>query len=347
MRICFVTDAWKPQVNGVVRTLEATRRVLENRGHLVDIISPDRFRSAPCPSYPEIRLALAGEKRVGPMIERFRPQALHIATEGPLGFAARRWAKRSGMPFTSAFHTHFPQYLSKRTRLNEGFFWPALRRFHAASSSVLCATDSMKRELARRGIVHTSDWGRGVDLAAFGPDGPPDAAILALAGGKPKLLFVGRVAVEKNLKAFLSLDIDAAKFVVGDGPQRRELMRAFPDAHFLGSRTGEALAAAYRTADCFVFPSMTDTFGLVLIEALASGTPVAAYDATGPRDILTNEVGAIGPDLTANVKRALAIDPAACVAHAKRFSWEAATDLFENALVPFGPAMAARAMETA
>ena len=347
MRICIVTDAWKPQVNGVVRTLEATRRVLEDRGHLIEIISPDRFRSAPCPSYPEIRLALAGEKRVGAMIERFRPQALHIATEGPLGFAARRWAKRTGLPFTSAFHTHFPQYLAQRTRLNQSLFWPAMRRFHAASSSVLCATASTKRELARRGIAHTNDWGRGVDLAAFSPTGPLDSAMLSRAGGKAILLYVGRVAVENNLRAFLSLDTDAAKFVVGDGPQRKQLMQAFPDAHFVGPRHGEELASAYRTANCFVFPSLTDTFGLVLIEALASGTPVAAYDVTGPRDILTPKVGAIGPDLGANVKRALSIDPLACVAHANTFSWEAATDLFENALVPFAPVMAARAMETA
>ena len=344
MRICIVTDAWHPQVNGVVRTLETTRRVLESRGHDVAVIAPDRFRSAPCPSYPEIRLALAGKKRVGEMIEALRPQALHIATEGPLGYAARRWAKRSGVPFTTAFHTHFPQYVARRTGLSEDLFWPAMRRFHAASSAVLCATDSLRQELARRGIPHSRLWSRGVDLSAFGPDGPRDERMLALAQGRPRLLYVGRLAVEKNLEAFLSLDIEADKFVVGDGPQRRHLERAFPRSHFLGKRSGEALAAAYRTADCFVFPSRTDTFGLVMIEALASGTPVAAYDVMGPRDVLSDRVGAVGPDLAANVARALTLDRATCHAHAQRYTWDAATDMFEDALIPLGTSMAARAM---
>lgn len=347
MRICIVTDAWEPQINGVVRTLQKTRCILEERGHQVEVICPNRFRSAPCPSYPEIRLALAGKNKVGQMIAHFRPQALHIATEGPLGYAARRWAMQSGVPFTTAFHTHFPQYLARRTGLSEDLFWPAMRRFHAPSSAVLCATDSLKQELIRRGVPHTRPWSRGVDLAAFGPEGPRDEAMTALAGDRAKLLFVGRVAVEKNLEAYLALDIDAAKFVVGSGPQLKELERKFPDAYFLGARSGAALASAYRTADAFVFPSKTDTFGLVMIEALASGTPVAAYDVMGPRDVLSSEVGAVGPDLAANVIRALSLDQASCVEHARRYSWQAATDMFEDALIPLGPSIAARAMHSA
>ena len=275
------------------------------------------------------------------MVEAARPEVLHIATEGPLGYAARRWAKQTGAPFTTAFHTNFPQYAARRTGLPQDVFWPAMRRFHAPASAVLCATASLAAELATRGIPHTSAWSRGVNLSAFGPDGPVDRTMLALANGRTMLLYVGRVAVEKNIRAFLSLPGDAAKFVVGDGPQRAALKKAFPAAYFLGTRRGAELAAAYRSADAFVFPSRTDTFGLVMIEALASGTPVAAYDTTGPRDVLTAATGAIGNDLAANVERALALDPAACIAHAQSFTWERATDMFENALVPLAPSRAA------
>ncbi len=335
MRIAIVTDAWAPQINGVVRTLQATRRELEARGHAVEVIGPDRFPNMPCPTYPEIRLALAGTAKVAGMIEGFGAEALHIATEGPLGWAARRWAKRRGLPFTTAFHTHFPEYVRRRTGLSPAFTWKLMRRFHAPASRVLCATDTLAQELARQGIGHTHRWSRGVDLSAFSPDGPADAEMIALAGSRRKLLYVGRVAVEKNLEAFLSLDTAAEKFVVGDGPQRAELARRFPTAHFMGSRTGAALAAAYRTADVFVFPSLTDTFGLVMIEALASGTPVAAYNVMGPRDVLDETVGATGPDLAANVERAVTLDADACEPFAQRYTWEAATDQFEAGLEPF------------
>lgn len=338
MRICIVSDAWEPQVNGVVRTLKMTRATLERRGHTVDVIGPDRFRSTPCPSYPEIRLALAGKTSVGRHIEAFRPNALHIATEGPLGYAARRWAKRHGLPFTTAFHTHFPEYVARRTGLSADVIWPVMRRFHSASNAVLCATNSLTEELVRRGITHTRKWSRGVDLEAFGPEGPLDDRMVAMAGLRPRLLYVGRVAVEKNLEAFLSLETGAAKFIVGDGPVRPELDQKYPTAHFLGVQKGEALAAAYRTADAFVFPSRTDTFGLVMIEALASGTPVAAYDVMGPRDILTRKTGAMHEDLGVAVSRALRLRRLDCVAHSARFTWDNATDQFEDALVPFGKA---------
>ena len=336
MRIAIVSDAWEPQVNGVVRTLQATRAALEARGHTVEIIGPDRFPSLPCPTYPEIRLALTGKVKIAGHIETFAPDALHIATEGPLGWAARRWAKKRGLPFTTAFHTHFPQYVQRRTGLSPAFIWRLLRRFHAPSSAVLCSTPTLASELASRGIGPTCRWGRGVDLAAFTPDGPLDDRMVAAAGLQRRLLYVGRLAVEKNLEAFLSLDTGAAKFVIGDGPQRAELERRYPTAHFLGSRTGEALAAAYRTADVLVFPSLTDTFGLVMIEALACGTPVAAFDAAGPRDVLDRSVGATGPDLAANIERAATRDRAACARYAQSFSWNAATDQFERALRRFG-----------
>ena len=335
MRIAIVSDAWEPQVNGVVRTLQATRAKLEERGHAVDIIGPDRFPSMPCPTYPEIRLALASTIRIACAIEAFAPDALHIATEGPLGWAARRWARRNGLPFTTAFHTHFPEYIRQRTGLSPAFIWKLMRRFHAPANNVLCATGSLGSELAAHGIAHTHRWSRGVDLAAFSPAGPLDDAMIASAGLQRKLLYVGRVAVEKNLEAFLSLETPGVKYVVGDGPQRAELQKRFPTTLFLGSRTGAALAAAYRTADVFVFPSLTDTFGLVMIEALASGTPVAAFDVMGPRDVLCPSVGAIGHDLSANIERAATLDPAACARHAQRFTWEAATTQFESGLQPF------------
>ncbi len=335
MRVAIVSDAWEPQINGVVRTLQATRRELKARGYAVEIIGPDRFPNMPCPTYPEIRLAMAGTARVAREIEGFGAEALHIATEGPLGWAARRWAKRRGLPFTTAFHTHFPEYVRRRTGLGPAFTWKLMRRFHAPASRVLCATDSLAEELARQGIGHTHRWSRGVDLAAFSPAGPLDDEMTARAGPRRKLLYVGRVAVEKNLEAFLSLNTAAEKFVVGDGPQRAELARRYPTAHFMGSRTGAALAAAYRTADVFVFPSLTDTFGLVMIEALASGTPVAAYDVMGPRDVLDKTVGATGPNLVTNVARAATLDAKLCAPFAQRYTWAAATDQFEAGLEPF------------
>lgn len=336
MRICIVSDAWLPQVNGVVRTLMATVSELSRRGHQVEVIGPDRFRSVPCPSYPEIRLALTGRHRVGAMIEDFAPDALHISTEGPLGFAARAWAKQAGFPFTSAFHTHFPDYVAKRTRLPADLFWPIIRRFHSASSAVFAATPSLSIDLEERGIGPIHRWGRGVDLVRFRPDGPQLLDFSEFPG--PIMLNVGRVAIEKNLEAFLSLDLPGTKVVVGDGPDRKELERRYPDAIFLGLLQGEMLAAAYRAADVFVFPSRTDTFGLVMIEALACGSPVAAFDVAGPRDVLSPRSGAMSSDLREAIYTALALDPSDCVDHAANFTWAKATDQFENGLLPVGRA---------
>lgn len=332
MRIAIVTDAWAPQINGVVRTLEATRAGLETRGHTVGVISPADYRSMPCPTYPEIRLALASRSMVGARIAAFAPDALHIATEGPLGLAARGWAVRHGLPFTTAYHTHFPQYLARRTRLPAGPFWRFIRWFHGPAAATLAATEGLRAELAGQGIGPTRTWSRGVDLAQFTPNGEFHPAFRRLPG--PILLYVGRVAVEKSVEAFLALDVPGTKVVVGDGPARASLAARFPQAHFFGVMQGAELAAAYRSADVFVFPSRTDTFGLVMVEALACGTPVAAFPVDGPRSIVTTETGALSRDLGKAVRIALTRHRAACAAHGRSFSWEAATSQFLDALTP-------------
>ncbi len=264
MRIALISDAWVPQVNGVVRTLQATVAELRARGHQVDTFTPDQFRTVPCPGYPEIRLAMAPWREIGRRLDALAPHAIHIATEGPLGWAARRWCLRREQPFTTSFHTRFPDYLALRTGLAAERFWPVVRRFHAPAVAVLVATPRLADELAAHGLSRTRPWSRGVDLSAFGPDGPT----LPLADGLPRplLLSVGRLAVEKNLGAFLSLDRPGTKLVVGDGPARAGLEARYPDAVFTGTLTGAALASAYRAADALVFPSLTDTFGLVAVE---------------------------------------------------------------------------------
>ena len=337
MRICMVSDAWHPQVNGVVRSLQTTCDHLRRRGHVVTVIGPDGFRSVPCPSYPEIRLAIAGERRVGARIADFAPDMLHLSTEGPLGHAARRWAMRRRFAFTTAFHTQFPDYLARRTGLPAAAFWGFVRRFHAPSHATMAATQSLSQDLMQRGIEPVVRWGRGVDLEQFGPDGPRHPDMMAAPG--PRLLYTGRVAVEKNLVAFLAASHPGTKFVVGDGHARPALQNRYPDASFLGTKGGPALAAAYRAADCFVFPSLTHTFGLVMIEALACGVPVAAFDVPGPRDVLCDTVAKTGDDLDAAIAAALDRDRAACARYARGFSWDAATDQFESALVPMRAGM--------
>lgn len=320
MRIAIVTDAWSPQVNGVVRTLQTTRAELERMGHVVEVISPDLYGSIPCPTYPEIRLALVRSSVVGQAIAAFRPDAVHLATEGPLCLAARRWCLRSGVPFTTAYHTHFPDYVAQRTGLPATWFWRYIRWFHGPAQAVLVSTRSVRDQLRAHGVANVRPWGRGVDLAAFTPSAPPPAVFADLP--RPIMLYVGRVAVEKNLEAFLAADHPGSKVVVGDGPARAALERAYPDAHFLGPMFGGSLAGAYAGADVFVFPSRTDTFGLVMIEALACGTPVAAYPVTGPIDIVTAETGALSNDLSDAIGRALGCAPEACAAYGASFSWD-------------------------
>src|SRR3954454_4252489 len=319
MRILIISDAWHPQVNGVVRTLTMLASELTELGQLVEVIGPDRFRTVPMPSYGTIQLAIAPSSRLVPMIEAFRPEALHIATEGPLGWAARRWALRRRVAFTTSFHTRFPEYLRARARVPVGLGYAWLRRFHGRADGTMVAAGSMRRELAGRGFRNLLPWSRGVDLHRFQPSGPANWPYR-----RPIFLYVGRVAIEKRLGDFLSLDLPGTKVVVGDGPQRPALQHAFPDAKFVGERHGPALAAAYAGADAFVFPSLTDTFGLVLLESLACGTPIAARPVTGPADVLAGAapgLGALDSDLRAAALLALRGDRNACRAHAERFSW--------------------------
>lgn len=329
-RILIVTDAWSPQVNGVVRTLQSVRAQLTSMGHVVEVIGPDRFATLPCPTYPEIRLAMAAPWTIGRMIADFAPDAIHLATEGPLCLTARRWCLRQGVRFTTAYHTNFPDYVQSRTGLSADWFWPYFRWFHGPASAVLTSTPSIRAGLHRAGIHQTHHWGRGVDVSLFKSEGPVHPAYEGLAG--PILLHVGRVAVEKNIEAFLALDVPGTKVVVGDGPARAALQAKYPEALFLGLQTGEPLAAAYRGADCLVFPSRTDTFGLVMIEALACGTPVAAYPVMGPVDVLTDTVGAMDERLEAAVARALQLDQATCAAYGRRFTWRRSAEEFLGSL---------------
>lgn len=332
MRIAIVTDAWEPQVNGVVRTLQSVRKVLEAQGHKVLVISPDRFYSVPCPTYPEIRLAMVRSRTIGDLLDDFSPHAVHLATEGPVCVAARRWCLRHDFPFTTAYHTQFPDYVEARSGVPAEWVWRYIRWFHAPAQSILASTPSIRQALVDHGLTQVRHWGRGVDLANFQPGLDPHPAMTALDG--PVQLYVGRVAIEKNLEAFLAAKHPGTKVVVGDGPARVSLQAKYPEARFLGPMFGAELASAYAAADVFVFPSKTDTFGLVMIEALACGTPVAAYPVTGPVDILTPETGAMAEDLDTAIAQALTRDRAACAEYGRSFTWEASARQFLNALVP-------------
>ena len=343
-RILIVSDAWQPQVNGVVRTLSTTARELRALGHTVEVIGPDRFRTIPLPTYPDIRLSMFPRRKLGRLIEAFAPDALHIATEGPLGMSARAWALQRGCAFTTAFHTRFPEYLQARVGMPPKWMYAWLRGFHSSGQGVMVATASLRAELEGRGFSRIRTWSRGVDLDQFRTtlrdERDPDLSDLP----RPLFLYVGRVAVEKNIRAFLDLDLPGSKAVVGGGPQLEELKRDYPNVCFTGPRHGEPLARAYAQGDVFMFPSLTDTFGLVILEALACGTPVAAYPVTGPKDVLANPdgsgtpipVGAMDTDLRQAALAALNADRAACRAHAERFSWRACAETFLSHLVPLG-----------
>ncbi len=332
--IAIVTDAWHPQVNGVVRTLATTCEMLRSWGHHVTVVSPEDYITLPAPTYPEIRLALTAPGAVGRRLARIAPEAVHIATEGPLGLAARAYCLKRGVPFTTAYHTQFPDYLARRTGLPARLFWPYIRWFHGPAEAIMVATETIRAELREQGLTRLAHWSRGVDLACFSPQAPPPPEYAGLEG--PILLYVGRVAIEKNIEAFLTCPYPGTKVVVGDGPARAGLEARFPEALFLGKKTGAELAGCYAGADVFVFPSRTDTFGLVMIEALACGTPVAAFPVAGPRDILTERVGAMAEDLARAIDAARYCESADCVAHAAGFSWEEATGQFLAGLVPLG-----------
>jgi glycosyltransferase involved in cell wall biosynthesis len=330
LRILLATDAWTPQVNGVVMTLRNTIRGLEAAGHVIEAIGPDRFHSIACPTYPEIRLALRPFRRFAELAHEFRPDAVHIATEGPVGIAARKFCLREQLAFTTAYHTRFPEYVHARIRLPVRFTYDWLRRFHAPAKALMVATPAIHADLERRGFGNLVMWTRGVDTELFRP-GPP----LPTSWPRPVFMYVGRVAVEKNIEAFLALDLPGTKVVVGDGPQRAALQRRFPAAVFTGAKLGEELAAHFRSADAFVFPSRTDTFGLVLLEAMASGTPAAAFPVAGPIDVIApGRSGVLSEDLRAAALAALELSRDVVRHHALAFSWEHATAQFLANLHP-------------
>jgi glycosyltransferase involved in cell wall biosynthesis len=330
MRILLVSDAWLPQVNGVVRTIESTRDELRRRGHDVEIVGPDRFSSFPCPTYPEIRLAVGQRRKLAQLIEAFDPDAIHISTEGPLGWAARGYCMRRKLSFTTSFHTQFPEYVYLRSGVPVRWTYALLRRFHAPSKAMMVATETLQRSLEHRGFRRLVRWSRGVDTDRFRP---AEARGEAAA---PIHLSVGRVAVEKNLEAFLSLPVGGPKVVVGNGPSLASFQARYPEVRFTGSKEGAELVDQYAAADVFVFPSRTDTFGLVMLEALACGVPVAAYPVQGPVDVINGHpVGCLDHDLGRAVERALRIPRDQCREFALGYSWQACTDQFLTHLHPF------------
>lgn len=328
LRIVIVSDAAPPQVNGVVRTLGELRRSLSHMGHEVHSITPDLFRTVPLPSYKEIRLALFPGRKIARLIEAANPHAIHIATEGPLGLAARNYCVKRGLPFSTSFHTRFGEYLHARIGFPLSWSYAFLRWFHNRASSIMVATSSLQTELEERGFGKPLIWSRGVDTDLFHPR-PALQGEHYLGLARPVWLYVGRVAVEKNIEAFLDLNLPGSKMVVGEGPRLGHLRKHYPDAHFAGPLFGEELARSYAAADCFVFPSKTDTFGLVLIEALASGTPVAAYPVQGPLDVIgAAPVGTLDGDLGIACQKAVSVAPEACRDFALGFSWEACARQF-------------------
>jgi glycosyltransferase involved in cell wall biosynthesis len=329
VRILVATDAWRPQINGVIHSLEQTAIALRDLGAEIEFLTPQGFATIPMPTYPEVRLALASWGAIARRIEASSAEHIHIATEGPIGFAARRYCLAKKRIFTTSYHTRFPEYVAQRAPIPERWTYPALRRFHAPSAAVMVPTPTIRDELTERGFARVKVWSRGVDHLMFRPR---ETSVLDLP--RPIFLCVGRVAVEKNLGAFLSLNLPGSMVIVGDGPARASLEQKYPQAHFLGSRSGEALAEIYASADVFVFPSRTDTFGIVLIEALASGVPVAAYPVAGPLDVIgTSGAGALSEDLGAACLAALHIPRTLARAHSMQFTWrESARQFLDNVM---------------
>ena len=328
LRIVIATDAWKPQLNGVVRTLETLGDILSRFGNEVRYITPNEFQSVPLPSYPEIRLSLLPNRRVSKILNEFKPDAIHIATEGPIGRATRRFCKRRGYPFTTSFHTRFPEYAAERWRVPISWGYAILKDFHKDGETMMVATPGLIDELKEKGFTKMKLWARGVDLEAFRPG---DRSFLDQYP-RPIYLYVGRLAVEKSIEDLLSIDLPGTKLIVGEGPQRAELEATYKDAVFVGPKFGEELTKYYQGSDVFVFPSRTDTFGLVNVEALACGVPVAAYPVRGPLEILDGApegCGVMHEDLrTACLEAYAKRDPVACREHAEKFSWDAASRQF-------------------
>jgi len=330
MRLALVTDAWPPQVNGVVRTLQRTKAELESLGHEINVISPDQFITIPCPTYPEIRLSVLPRRALWKRLESQMPTAIHIATEGPLGQAARTYCLKRKLPFTTAYHTRFPEYVHARFRLPLSWSYAWLRRFHRPSRAIMAPTQVVVDDLVANGFSNVRLWSRGVDTDVFRPQESK-----RLHSAPPIFLYVGRVAVEKNVEAFLELDLPGSKWVVGTGPALDRIREKFPAANYLGVLEREELARVYAAADVFVFPSRTDTFGLVLLEAMACGLPVAAYPVTGPRDVIgTSPAGVMHEDLRTACLEALKLRREDALARARMFSWRAATEQFFGHLHP-------------
>jgi len=330
MKMMLVTDAWEPQVNGVVRTLKTTARELTAMGHEVRFLTPLEFRTLPCPTYPEIRLSISPGAGVTRKIREFDPDVLHIATEGPLGMAARRFALRNDFPFTTAYHTRFPEYVHARLRVPLSWSYAWLRWFHGPSRAVMAPTQVVVEDLVANGFERVRLWSRGVDADIFHPQ-----ACRRLDSAPPIFLYVGRVAVEKNVEAFLELDLPGSKWVVGAGPALARIRARFPQVNYLGLLDREELARVYASADVFVFPSKTDTFGLVLLEAMACGLPVAAYPVTGPRDVIgDSSAGVLHEDLRTACLGALQLKREDALARAGMFTWRAATEQFFGNLHP-------------
>ena len=331
LRIAFITDAWHPQINGVVTTLHNTCLTLGELGHDVKVISPDQFKTIPCPSYPSIRLAINCYGKVSQQMDEFNPERVHIATEGPLGLAARKYCLKHKLAFTTSFHTLFAEYINLRFKIPVSMGYAFLRWFHGPAKKVMVATPSVEADLIARGFKNQLvRWTRGVKTDFYYPR---DEDFLELP--RPIAMFVGRVAIEKNIAAFLAVDFPGSKVIVGDGPQLKELKEQFPEAVFVGFQSGEPLARHLASADVFVFPSRTDTFGIVLLDALASGVPVAAYPVTGPLDVITSDkVGNLNEDLKVAMTEALKLDPQDCRNFALNYTWAHCTEQFFNNLVP-------------
>ncbi len=330
MKIMIVTDAWEPQVNGVVRTLKQTCHELRLMGHEIAMITPNQFKTIPCPTYPDISLSLFPGKGVARKIKDFEPDAIHIATEGPLGLSARAYAVRNRLPFSTAYHTRFPEYVHARTGIPISWTYAFLRWFHGPSMAVMAPTIVVKDDLEKFGFTNVVLWSRGVDTEVFHMQESK-----ALNSAHPIFLYVGRVAIEKNINAFLEIDLPGSKWVVGDGPAMAKIKQQYPNVNYLGVLKQPELAKVYAAADVFVFPSKTDTFGLVLLEAMACGTPVAAYPVTGPIDVLGDSpAGAMNEDLRTACLAALKIPREVARAHAERFSWRASTEQFARHLKP-------------
>ena len=329
-KIAIVTDAWSPQVNGVVTTLGKTKNTAQKLGHEVHVINPGHCKTIPCPTYPEIRLALNARSHVKRELENFSPTHIHIATEGPLGIFARRYCIKHKLAFTTSYHTQFPEYIKKRFPIPLRLSYKFFKRFHSKASRTMVGTPHMKSLLEERGFKNIALWSRGVDHSTFKPGDKN-----TLSDVKPIWVYVGRVAVEKNIEAFLRLNLPGSKVIIGDGPAKNELEKKYPDCNFVGYKFGKELASYIASADVFVFPSLTDTFGVVMIEAMACGLPVAAFPVTGPRDVVIDGVtGCLHEDLETAALAALELNPADCLAQAHEYTWEKATLQFINNLTP-------------